>query len=186
MSEFAFTNYTLADPRLHQHDWLKQIWSQRKWNALFPQVWAVIMLVIMLCKLLWLCRWFINATLYNKPFCFIFVYEVWNQVFCYTQFGSKNNFLNLHTNEYCGATNANTCLVQTPTPPPQLPRRASNLAFIRLLVQSSQAASAGGWLDQRAPAEQPSPRSPAKEWRDCGAVSWITTLTEYALTFLMA
>ena len=66
---------------------------------------------------------------------------------------------------YRWATALNTRLVQTPTPQTS-PRRASNLpAPVRVLVQSSQAASAGGCLVQRAPAEQPSPRSPAKEWR---------------------
>ena len=46
LAEFVFANYTLNDPSLQQHDWSKQMWSERKWNApVHPDVsWSAISL----------------------------------------------------------------------------------------------------------------------------------------------
>ena len=38
VAEFVFAIYALTDPRFQQQDWLKQIWSKRKFNAPFTQI----------------------------------------------------------------------------------------------------------------------------------------------------
>ena len=38
LAPFLYSNYTLTDPRLQQHNWSTQIQSERKWNVKRPKL----------------------------------------------------------------------------------------------------------------------------------------------------